>query len=320
MFIRHSEKQSAHEPAPNAQPLVYVVVVNWNTAEYTVACFASLQAISYPNYRILVIDNASSDGSPDVIGTAYPDVSLIRLSENFGFTGANNVGFQHALEHGAAFVYLLNADTRVAPNFLTQAVHTALSDASIGIVGSKVLHADRPDTLQSMGLRANLTIGHHGRSFGYDQIDQGQCDHITDVDLLGGCAMMISRACLETVGGFDDAFFAFQEDFDVCLQAKAAGFRVVMSPLSRVWHYGGGSVGGAVSASHMYYNVRNTLRLLGKHRPMSNKAVKLVRTGCVVGAHVMQVLLNKPSRAALREIVRGALGYHRGIAHARPQP
>src|SRR5207248_1279001 len=153
--------------------------------------------------------------------------------------------------------------------------------------------------------------------FGYGQVDQGQWDHIADVDRVTGCALMISRLCLEATGGFDDAFFAFHEDVDLCLRARASGFRVVMSPLSRVWHEGGGSLGGAVSATHIYYDVRNGLQLVHKHKP-TNRAMDTFRTGCIIGAHALQVLLSRPTRATARAILEGVWDYHRGVAGAQP--
>lgn len=298
-----------------AQPAVCIILVNWNARDYTLACLASLQALSYSNYTVLVVDNASSDGSPDAITSAYPGVSLLRLPNNQGFTGANNAGFRYAVEHDADFVYLLNTDTHMAPDFLARAVEAALSDPSIGIVGSKVLHASRPDRLQFMGQHVNLCIGYSGRPIGYDHVDRGQYDYIRDVDRATGCAMLVSRACLKATNGFDDRFFAFHEDVDLCLRARAAGFRVVMSPESRVWHEGGGSTGGPVSATHIYYDVRNGLRLAQKHKPLP-AAANLLRATCIVGAHVAQIVMGGPSRETLGAIVAGTRDYYRGMSGA----
>jgi len=300
------------------EPLVYVLLVNWNTARHTIACLDSLQHVSYPNYRVLVIDNASRDDSVDAIAQAYPDVPIVRNGRNMGFTGANNVGFEHALRAGADFVYLLNTDTWVAADFLSEAVETAISesDNSIGIVGSKVLHADRPDCIQFMGAYVNLATGYSGRPFGYDQIDQGQYDSVTDVDRVTGCAMMISRACLEATDGFDDAFFAFHEDVDLCLCARSASFRVVMSPQSRIWHEGGGSTGGVVSSTHMYYDVRNTFRLLDKHNPTGDVITSLLRTACIVGAHAIQAALSHSSDRSASAILTAVADHYCGITRA----
>lgn len=296
-------------------PLVYILLVNWNTTEHTLACLNSLQSVSYSNYRVLIVDNASSDNSVDTIAAAYPNAALLRLPRNLGFTGANNVGFQYALEQGADFIYLLNTDTWVDPGFLAQAIITAAASPSIGIVGSKVFHADRPDRLQFAGGHVNLTTGYNGRPFGYNQVDDGQCDHITDVDWVTGCAMLISRACLTKTDGFDEAFFAFHEDVDLCLRARAVGLRVVMSPRSRIWHRGGGSTGGASSAVHIYYDLRNGLRLVGKHRPFTSKAFSIIRGGCIIGAHTIQVLLNRPTRATIKALFMGTHDYCLGVAN-----
>jgi GT2 family glycosyltransferase len=318
MIARQPDNLFEDTDMSRPEPLVHVALVNWNDGQHVLACLGSLSAVSYTNYRIVIVDNASSDGSADIIASAYPNMTLLRLAENHGFTGANNVAFRHALELGTDFVYLLNGDTRVAPDFLSQAVSTALADPSIGIVGSKVLHADRPDRLQFAGAHVNLMTGHSGRPYSYGEMDDGQCDHITDVDRVTGCAMMVSRRCLEATGGFDDAFFAFHEDVDLCLTARAAGFRVVMSPRSRVWHEGGGSIGGAASPTHMYYSVRNGLRLVQKHKPARNRALGLLRAGCIVGAHLLQVILGGRTIAEARAIAHGTWDYYRGVTHAWP--
>ncbi len=302
----------------DVSPLVYIILVNWNAGGHTLACLESLRNLSYPSYKVLVVDNASSDGSPDAIAAAHPDLALVRLPRNLGFTGANNVGFHHALAQEAQFVYLLNTDTRVAPDFLSAAVTTATSSPDIGVVGSKVLQAARPTHLQFAGGRVNLHTGYNGRPMGYGKQDHGQCDHVTDVAWVTGCAMLISRACVEATAGLDDAFFAFHEDIDLCLRARAQGFRVVMSPQSRVWHEGGGSLGGGASALHMYYDVRNGLRLVHKHNPITARLGRLARTCCIIGAHVLQVLLMGPTNAALRAIADGVKDYYRGVTHARP--
>ena len=300
-----------------AWPLVYIVLVSWNTQERTLACLSNLSGTSYPNYRMVVVDNASSDGSPDAIAMLHPNVPMLRLTRNRGFTGANNKGFSYAIEHGAEFVYLLNTDTRVPDDFLYQAVMTAQRDPTIGIVGSKVLHAHRPDTIQFAGAHLNITIAYSGRALGYDELDRGQYDCVTDVDWVTGCAMMLSHACIVETNGFDDAFFAFYEDVDICVRARSAGIRVVMSPGSRVWHEGGGSLGGAASGMHLYYDVRNALRLTYKHRPASNMVTETLRTACIVGAHMMQVFLQGPRISLIRAIFDGMRDYYRGVNGAR---
>ena len=291
-------------------PLVYIILVNWNAGAYILDCLNLLQNLSYSNYKVVVIDNASSDGSVDAIVAAHPNLAFIRLSNNLGFTGANNVGFRHALAQGAWFVYLLNTDTKVDPNFLSEAIETASSSPTIGVVGSKVLHSAQPTILQFMGGRVNLRTGYNGRPVGYNKQDYGQYDHVRNVAWVTGCAMLISRLCLEATSGFDDAFFAFQEDVDLCLRARAMGFDVVMSPRSRVWHEGGGSTGGHVSALHIYYDVRNGLRLVQKHKPESNKVLRLLRVCNIIAVHILQVLLSGPTRTTLGAIINGVRDYY----------
>jgi len=128
-------------------PLVFIIVLNWNGKDDTLECLGSLQQLDYPNFETVVVDNGSTDGSEDVIRSAFPSVNFIQTGRNLGYAGGNNVGIKHALSHGADYVWLLNNDTTVDPNALTALVETAQADPKIAVVGSKIFYYDQPDVI-----------------------------------------------------------------------------------------------------------------------------------------------------------------------------
>jgi GT2 family glycosyltransferase len=125
-------------------PRVDIIVLNWNGLRDTLHCLQSLKRADYPAFRVLVVDNGSSDASSTSIRQRFPEVTLIENSENLGFTGGNNIGMRQALEEEADYVLLLNNDTEVAPDAVRLLVETAESDPRIGIAGPIIYYYDRP--------------------------------------------------------------------------------------------------------------------------------------------------------------------------------
>ena len=119
-------------------PLTYVVVVNWNRASDTIECLKTLASSDYSNYRLLVVDNGSTDGSPDAIRAVFPAVEVIANEDNLGFARASNVGIEYASQQGADYVLLLNNDTLVNKRLLTELVTVGESDPQIGMLVPKI--------------------------------------------------------------------------------------------------------------------------------------------------------------------------------------
>ena len=120
------------------RPNVYIVVVNWNGWQHTVRCLDSLRKLEYPNYRVVTIDNGSTDGSAERIRAAHPDVELVESGRNLGFGGGSNIGIKLALDRGADYVWVLNNDIEVEPDTLTSLIAVARSRPGIGVVGAAV--------------------------------------------------------------------------------------------------------------------------------------------------------------------------------------
>lgn len=250
-------------------PLVYVVLVNWNGKDDTLACLRSLRGVNYPNFRIVVVDNASADGSVEAIDAEFPDVTLVRNQKNEMFAGANNQGIEIALREGAEFVLLLNNDTEVDSNFLNHMVETAQSAPKIGMVGPKIYFFDQPEVLWYAGGVVNLRRGLVAHR-GIREPDRGQFDTTGDTGYITACGILVSRECIDAVGVLDAEYFMYGEDMDWCYRARRAGFRVVYEPRSRVWHKvssssGGRNIPGGLTPFKVRHKIRSTLKFFGRY-------------------------------------------------------
>jgi GT2 family glycosyltransferase len=249
----------------SASPLVYIIVLNWNGREDTLACLRSLQKLDYPNFEILVVDNDSTDGSEDGIRTSFPSVHVIQTGRNLGYAGGNNTGIRCALSRGADFVWLLNNDTTVDPKALTALVETAQSDSGIAFVGSKIYFHDRPDVIWCVGGTIDLAQGGRTDHPGMHQEDRGQFDKIADVGYVAGCSLLAGKEAIAVLGLVPNDYFLYFEETDWNLAAQRMGFRTVLAPASRVWHRY--REVGAYKERFIYYSFRNRIHIVRKYAP-----------------------------------------------------
>jgi GT2 family glycosyltransferase len=217
------------------QPRVSIVILNWNSLEVTLDCLHSLLKVDYPNFEMVVVDNGSVDGSPAKLLEKVPEIRLIQNPTNLGFAGGCNVGMRDALHRGTDYILLLNNDTIVASDFLSQLVQVAESDEKIGAASPKVLFFDQPD-------RLNYAGGDHTfwRLFpkvsGLRQLDDGTYDKLREVSFLTGCAFLIKAEVVRKVGVMEEIYFHFYEDIEWSLRVLKAGFKTFYVPSAKIWH------------------------------------------------------------------------------------
>ncbi len=244
------------------QPLVVTVILNTNRRADTLACLESLRSGTYTNHRVLVLDNASTDGSVEAISEHFPEVQIIPLTANLGYAGNNNVGIMAALELGADWVFVLNEDTILAPDCIERLVEAGTQDQRLGIVGPMVYHHDEPTTIQSAGGR----IGPYWNAWHLAQKepDQGQYAAPHQVDWISGCAILVRRQVIEQVGALDERFFYYWEETEWCLRTTRHGWRIMHIPAAQLWHKG---VQRDYQPKPMvsYYNTRNHFLMMQKH-------------------------------------------------------
>lgn len=268
-----------------ARPRVAITILNWQNAPDTIKCIESVMRLNYDNFRVIVVDNASSDGSPERIlswaGAASIRTScletdpraddamltLIQTGGNLGYAGGNNAGVRHALASDETeYVWIINNDTTVEPDALGALVEALESDPSAGMAGSKLLCMDSPRIINAAGGGSVTPWLGNARLYGAGQEDQGQWDTQMDMDYLTGASLLVRRRVIDDIGLMDERYFLYWEDVDWCKRARSAGYRLVYCPASVVHHKEGGSTGG-VSALSDYYWVRNGLLFTRRFHP-----------------------------------------------------
>ena len=219
-----------------SNPKVSIIILNWNGFEVTMECLDSLKKIKYPNYEIIVVDNASSGDDVKILKEKYGDfIQIIANDQNYGYPEGNNIGMRYAMEKGTDYLLLLNNDTVVDSEFATELVKVAESDPSIGMTGSKIYYYDRPNMMQATGGRIHWWLGVI-EVCAQDENDVGQYDNVTERDYLFGTSLLIKKSLIEKISFLDPYYFFGVEEYDYCTRAKQAGFRIIYVPKSKIWH------------------------------------------------------------------------------------
>jgi hypothetical protein len=226
-----------------------VIIVNWNARDFLSECLRSLDDRVYAGpLEIIVVDNASSDGSSEMVRSQFPNVTLICNEDNLGFAKANNIGIRRSAGH---YLALVNSDVRVFPNCITALIDHMESHRDIGISGPKIIGRDGElqqscrgfPTLWNAFCRAlalDTIMPNAEWANGYLQ-RHVQHDVCTPVDILSGCFWMVRRDALNEVGLLDEAFFIYGEDMDWCKRFWDAGWPAMFIPYGTSMHYGGAS-------------------------------------------------------------------------------
>lgn len=241
---------------------VTIVIPNYNGKHFMEPCLDSLSRQTYKNFHILVVDNASSDGSNEYMEENYPDIELIKLKKNYGFSKAVNVGIQHSK---TPYVILLNNDTTVDAHYVEEMVKAIEKSSRIFSVSSKMIQMYHPELIDSAGDLYTL--------FGW-----GVCrgcgrpiTNYTDYDeIFTACAgaAIYRRSVFDKIGYFDENHFAYLEDIDIGYRARIYGYRNMYCPTALVYHVGSGTSGSKYNAFKVKLAARNNLYLNYKNMPV----------------------------------------------------
>lgn len=244
--------------------LVYIIVLSWNGKQDTIDCLQSLQALSYANARILLVDNASTDGTVQTIRSLFPNVEILANQANLRFAGGNNVGVRHALANNADYVLLLNNDTIVEPDFLTHLIRIAEYDTPVGMVAPKIYYFHQPRLIWFAGGKIEWWKGWISH-IGIREVDRGQYDAIREADYLTGCCILVKRQVIDRIGLLDERYFLYGEDVDWCLRAKRAGYRLLYVPSAVIWHKLSVSAGGHLSWFKNWNKLKSQCQLMARY-------------------------------------------------------
>jgi GT2 family glycosyltransferase len=285
-------------------PPVTCVVLNFNGRAVLPDTLTSLTAMTYPNFRLMMVDNGSTDDSVAYVRENFPAVLIIENGENLGVTGARNIAMRHAIEDGAAWVHHLDNDIRVDPGLLSALMDAAASDARIGILGAKIYYHAKPDLLWYAGGNVNYWTGmvtHRG----IRRRDDGRYDRFEDTDYVVGCSFLMSKKLLDAVGYFDPIFTPFYtEDSDMCARALRAGFRVVYVPGAKLWHRVSTSSGGVITPKRVMLKIEYNLIYFRRYARWYHWLTIPVCVGGLSVAYLAREI-SKGNVAALPALFRG---------------
>lgn len=278
---------------------ISIIIVSYNTRDMTLACIRSVyEETRDVSFEILVVDNNSSDGSPEAIAEAFPDLTLFALKKNLGFAKANNYASKHAQ---GRYLLLLNPDTLVLNRGLDKLVKFAQENPDNLLYGGRTFYGDHSLNPTSCWAKATLwstfcyatgltSLFRHNHFFDPESYGNWQRDTVREVDIVTGCLLMIKTSLWVELEGFDEEFFMYAEDADLCLRASERGATPVIVPEATVVHYCGASE--KVRVDKMIRLFRAKKQLMAKHwRPCSFFVGRNLLTSSALFRYVATTLL-----------------------------
>ena len=232
-------------------PLVYVIIPYWNGKQWIDACLQSLIKTKYASFKIVLVDNGSTDGSIPHIEKCFPEVSIIANGRNQGFAVACNVGMKYAFKQKADYIVLLNQDTKVAPSWLDGLVEIARQNPDIGFLSPMQFdyHGQQLEgTFKDLMTRNS--------QFARD-LKNENLKAWYSVSALMGATMMMTRSAVDRVGYFDSLYFMYYEEMDLCRRALLSGFKLAVVTQSTIYHWNSGAHPDQVDRRSKYYGYRN---------------------------------------------------------------
>jgi GT2 family glycosyltransferase len=222
-----------------AQPSVWLIVLSYNGREILRRCLSSLQTLTYPRLTVLVVDNASHDGSEEMTRAEFPGVEVLQTGANLGYTGGNNRGIERALKNNADYALILNPDTVVAnPHFIEEMVAYLEAHVEVGIAGPRVFLREagviQNTVLFAPGFWRNFT--HWFRYRLNPAFAELSADKVVEAETLNGVCLLLRAKCLKEIGLFDENIFMYIEDADLDYRARRAGWQVCYLPIDSVIH------------------------------------------------------------------------------------
>lgn len=259
-MIGHERKVSETNIAAS-EPLVGITVLNYCGAQKSIACLESLSRTEYPNIRVVVVDNASGDGSADLIAQIRPDLDLVRSDQNLGYAGGNALGVARCLEWGAEYIWVLNNDTLVLPDTLGKMVREAQASPRIGAVGCVIRDERAPSSILALGggrISPLLGLARHvtNREEGHR------------LDFLTGACMLIPTPVIRELGFISPDYFLYWEDVDYCYRLIRHGYKLVVALDATIFHDESSTLGKS-SDLLTYYSFRSMVKFFYLNYPRS---------------------------------------------------
>jgi hypothetical protein len=298
------------------RPILGAVVLNYRTPQDALLAVRSLQRSRRPVDDLLVVDNASQDGSVAWLEERLAGVEILASARNLGYSGGMNLGLETLRRRGATLLLALNADVVLAAEALAHLEAALDADPGAGIAGPLLLARARPGVVASRGITYDRLTGRMRHRLGSGATN-AVVESVTAID---GCVMLMRRAAVEAVGGFAEEFFFGYEDLDLCLRVAARGWRTLLVPAAHAYHQGGASL-AAESPQRLYYGARNQLLVARRAAPSSGRLGRAARGTLVLGWNLAHALFtaHAPRAAGLAAVLAGARDHLRGRYGPRKQ-
>ncbi len=253
---------------------VTIIIPNYNGCHFMEPCLASLKEQTFQDYRILIVDNASTDGSVEYVKEHYPEIEVIALDQNYGFSKAVNIGIRRSC---TPYVILLNNDTTVDSHYVEELVGTIERSPRIFSVSSKMIQMYHPELIDSAGDLYTLTGWGVCRGVGRPVSNYTEADEV-----FSACAgaAIYRRQVFQKIGLFDENHFAYLEDIDVGYRAKIFGYRNLYCPAALVYHVGSGTSGSKYNSFKVKLSARNNVYLNYKNMPLLQLLINFLPLFC----------------------------------------
>ena len=291
-----------------------VLLININGYKITKDCIDSVKKNTYRNFEIILLDNGSSDNSGELLRLEYPEIVYLQSKENLGFAQGCNICAGEALKRGADYLWLLNNDTIIDKNALSELISCIESSEDVGAVGSMIYYYGSDKKIWFV--RSEITWSHSFRfvrAHHINEHDEGT-HRIERSDYLSGCSMLVKRDAWEKTGPFDVSYFSYGEEIDWCIRASRKGFKFLAVPSSIVWHKVSFSTGGQGSALSSYYRARNNLSMISKNYTGDIKFLSYV---CIqylkAFKNIIMSLFLRRNMSSSLYVLKGLNDFNRGV-------
>ncbi len=275
-----------------------VIILTYNGLDLALGCLGSLDHQVDSEFDVLIVDNASPDGTGAALGRQRPKVEVLQAESNLGYAGGNNLGLRNAMRSGAEMALLLNNDTLLEPDCIKALMAAVDRHPDIGVLGPMIYTWGEGRTISSAGGRIDW---HHADAvnIGAGEPDRGQYGP-RSVDFVNGCGLLVTRSALEKAGFLDERYFMYWEETDWCVRIRRAGFDVRFEPAARLRHKA--TIRSEdLTPTALYYMTRNRMLFLGKNAPGASKLPALLHA------------FHGACRGAVRETRQGRLRHARAI-------
>lgn len=291
-------------------PSVFIIVLQYNNSQDTLECLESLKELDYPNFRIVVVDNASNEAEVNNI-KSYTEsqvnpktynLKLITNPSNLGYAGGNNVGIKYALEKGADCIFILNNDTVVEPDVLKKLIAAAETDPTVGIIGPAIKEGQKTAYFGKISwLKTELT---HSSTPPAEK-------YLKPKEYVIGAAMLVKKEVLEKIKGFDEIYFLYFEDADLNIRAQLAGYELKIVPEAIVHHKVSATTKKLGSPIVLRYHSRNALIFNSLNAPWTVKPFLIFWSGYIVLKNLVKMFVMPSKAPAADAIIEGVLDFYK---------